>query len=73
MVWQSPRKGEKITAGKEGNKEALEIDVHAVAWMVKRKSKLILGVAGHIPLEISRFIWYFFTHGGKIEATALST
>ena len=27
-----------------------------VAWMLKKKSKLILNVVGHVPCEISRFI-----------------
>ena len=39
--WQSPRKGEKLTTEKEKNKEVLDIDPYAVAWMLKRKNKLI--------------------------------
>ena len=71
-VWQSPRKGEKLTAEKETNRDALDIDPYAVAWMLKRKSKLTPDIVGHVPRDISRFIWYFFTHGGKMEATVLS-
>ena len=71
-VWQSPRKGEKLTAEKETNRDALDIDPYAVAWMLIRKSKLTPDIVGHVPREISRFIWYFFTHGGKMEATVLS-
>ena len=36
-VWQSPDKGEKLTVEKEKNKEALDIDLYAVAWMLKRE------------------------------------
>ena len=57
-LWQSPRKGEKLTAEKEKNKEALDIDPYAVAWMLKRRNKLIPDILGHVPREISRFIWF---------------
>ena len=71
-VWQSPRKGEKLTAEKEKNKEALDIDLYAVAWMLKRKNKLIFDIVEHVPRAISRFIWVFFRHVGKIKARVLS-
>ena len=29
--------------------------------------KLIPEVVGHIPREISRFVWYFLTYGGKVD------
>ena len=71
-VWQNLRKGEKLTAEKEKNKEALDIDRYAVAWMLKRKNELIPDIVGHVPHEIFRFIWFFFTHGRKIGASVLS-
>ena len=40
--------------------------------MLKRKNKLIPDIVGHVPREISRFIWFFFTHGRKMEASVLS-
>ena len=52
-VWQSRRKGEKLTTGKEKNKEALDIDLHAVAWMLKKKNKLIPHIVCQVPREIS--------------------
>ena len=71
-VWQSPRTGEKLQLRKEKNKEALDIDPYAVAWMLKRKNKLILDIVSHVPREISRFIWFFFRHGKKMKASVLS-
>ena len=71
-VWQNLRKGEKLTAEKEKNKEALDIDRYAVAWMLKRKNELIPDIVGHVPHEIFRFIWFFFTHRRKIGASVLS-
>ena len=62
-IWQSPRKGEKLTAAKEKNKEVL----YAVAWILKRKNKLIPNIVGHVPRKISQFICFFFTHGRKME------
>ena len=56
---------------KEKNKEALDID--AAAWMLKRKNKLTPDIADHVPRQIQQFIWFFFTHGGKMEASVLST
>ena len=71
-VGQSPRTGEKLQLRKEKNKEALDIDPYAVAWMLKRKNKLILDIVSHVPCEISRFIWFFFRHGKKMKASVLS-
>ena len=50
-VWQSPRKGEKLRAEKEKNKEALHIDLYAVAWMLKRRNKLIPDIVGHYHVK----------------------
>ena len=55
-VWQNPRKREKLAAGKEKNNEALDVDSYAVAWMLKRRNKLIPDIVGHLPREISQFI-----------------
>ena len=30
--------------------------------------KLLPEVVGHIPREISRFVWYFLNYGGKVDA-----
>ena len=39
--------------------------------MLKRRNKLIPDIVGYVPREISRFIWFFFTHCGKMEANVL--
>ena len=71
-VWQYPHKVEKLTAEKERNKETLDIDPYAVAWMPKRRNKSMPDIAGHATHEISRFFWFFFTHDGKMEVSVLS-
>ena len=40
--------------------------------MLKRNNKLIFDNVEHVPLAISRFIWFFFRHVGKIKASVLS-
>ena len=47
--------------------------IHAVALLedsiarkLQKKDKLIPVVVGRIPREISRFVWYFITYGGKV-------
>ena len=54
-------KGKKLMAEKENNKEALDIDPCAVAWILKRKNKLISGIVGHVPRKTFLFIWLFFS------------
>ena len=39
--------------------------------MLERRNKLIQDIVGHVPREISRFIWFFFTHG-KMETNVMS-
>ena len=55
----------KINGGKRKSKEALDIDPYTVAWMLKRKNKLIPDIVGHVPREVSESIWFFFMHGEK--------
>ena len=51
-IWQSPHKEEKLMTEKEKNKEALDIDLYAAAWMLKRKNKLTPDIADHVPGQI---------------------
>ena len=59
-VWRKPRTGERLFAEKERDSRALVIDPYAVAFLRRDKSKLIPVVVGHIPQEISRFVFLFF-------------
>ena len=38
---------------KEKNKEALDIDLYAAAWMLKRKNKLTPDIADHVHVKSS--------------------
>ena len=47
-------------------------DPYAIAWKLQNKDKLVPVVVGHIPQEISRFVWYFIKYGGKVCSQVLS-
>ena len=66
-VWPKPKIGEKVVACKEKGKAALQSDPFSVAWMLKRKDKIAPVVAGHIPREISRAVWFFIEKGGSLS------
>ena len=72
-VWQNPRREEILRVKKEENHTALLIDPHAVAFTRKSKQRLVPDIVGHIPLEISRFIWFFLDRGGRCSARVYSS
>ena len=67
LNWKNPVKGEVLGVQIEKNAEALQIDPHAVAWTRKSVEKLVPDIVGHFPMEISRFVYYFIRHGGKVS------
>ena len=60
-VWPNPKKGQRLHGQRERDADALLVDQYAVAWMMKSKEKLVADVVGHIPQEISRFVYFFST------------
>ena len=60
-AWQTPKKGQKLFAKREED-EALIVDEYSVAWMMKSKAKPVADVMGHVPQEISRFVFFFLKH-----------
>ena len=59
-----------MTAEKEKNEDALDIDPYAVAWMLKRKNKLIPDIVGHVPrrnLPIHLVFLYAWWKNGGLE------
>ena len=67
-VWTIPKKGQRLYGQKERDADALLVDQYVVAWMIKSKEKLVPNVVGHVPQEISRFVYFFLHHGGSIDA-----
>lgn len=48
-------------------------DRFAVAGMTKLPGTLAASIVGHIPRELSRFIWYAIEKGARISASVIST
>ena len=67
-VWTIPKKGQRFYGQKERDADALLVDQYAVAWMKKSKENLLPDVVGHVPQEISRFVYFLLHHGGSIDA-----
>ena len=70
-VRTNPKRGDKLFAVKEKNPQALTVDPYSIAWMLKRVDKLSPEVVGHIPQEISRFVWFFLESGGTVNGEVL--
>ena len=67
-VWTIPKKGQRLYGQKEREADALLVDQYAVAWMMNSKENLLPDVVGHVPQEISRFVYFLLHHGGSIDA-----
>ena len=60
-----------MSGQKERDADALLVDQYAVALtLMKGKEKLVPDVVGHVPQEISCFVYYFLHHRGSIDAVA---
>ena len=62
---QSKKEGFLI-GEQETDPVALLDDPYAIAWKLQKKDKLVPVVVGHIPREISWFVWHFIKYGGKV-------
>ena len=67
-VWTIPKKGQRLYGQKERDADALLVDQYPVAWMMNSKENLLPDVVGHVPQEISRFVYFLLHHGGSIDA-----
>ena len=64
VSWK-PYVGQKITFKKEHNNP---YDKFSVAGKVAMKGKVGLIVVGHIPRELSHYLWFSIREGPKFEA-----
>ena len=60
------KKGECLIGEQETDPVALLEDPYAVAWKLQKKDTLVPVVVGHIPREISWFVWYSVKYGGNV-------
>ena len=71
ISWQNVYEGERIYIHKETDPESLRYDRYACAikTIIKSTGVLIptLSTVGHVPLEISKYCYYFIQHDGEIN------
>ena len=73
QTWKNPKKDEALSFKKETDPVALRFDPFSVAFTRKSIEYLTSLTVGHIPLEISRFVYFFLERGGKVEAKIYRT
>ena len=66
-MWQNPKRNEVLRVRKEDDQVALLIDPHSVAFTRKSIVRVVPDIVGHIPLEISRYVWFFMDRGGRVS------
>ena len=67
-TWKNPKKREVLSFKLETDSIALRFDPHSIAITRKSIEYLVPVTVGHIPLEISRHVYFFMEKGGKLEA-----
>ena len=73
-TWKNPKKYEALSFKKETDPVALRFDPFSIAFTSKSIIKYLTSLTiGHIPLEISRFVYFFLERGGKMEAKVYQT
>ena len=69
---ERPKEGWTCIRRKGKRRTTLIIDSFTVAWKRKLKTKLTADVIGHVPREISRVVFFYITHGGKLVGNIYS-
>ena len=72
-TWRKPKKDESLSFQKETDRTALKFDPFSIAFTRKTTEYLTPITVGHVPLEISRFVYFFLERGGKMEAKVYRT
>lgn len=72
-TWKSPKKGEALECKRETDPVALRFDPYSIAFTRRSIEFLTPLTVGHMPLEISRFVWFFLERGGDINAKVCRT
>ena len=72
-TWKNPKKDEALSFKKETEPVALRFDPFSIAFTGKSIEYLTPLTVGHIPLEISRFVYFFLERRGKMEAKVQRT
>ena len=71
-TWQNAFVGERVWVQIENNLTSKQIDPYCCAVNINSGGSLV--TVGHVPREISRFVYFFIRdEGGNVEGTLLST
>ena len=71
-TWQNAFVGERVWVQIENNLTSKQIDPYCCAVKISSGGSLV--TVGHVPREISRFVYFFIRdEGGNVEGTLLST
>ena len=68
-TWRNIKKVQKCTFCFEARKEALSIDKYSIAVQIFPKDRVAPVTVGHVPLELSRYVYYFKKPGGCVLST----
>ena len=72
-TWRNIKKDQKCTFCFETRKEALSIDKYSISVQIFPKDRVAPVTVGHVPLELSRYVYYFMKLGGNVSGCVLST
>ena len=72
-TWRRVEVGQKIIFAYETREEALNIDQYSIAVQIFPQDRIAPVTVGHIPMELSRFVYYFMQRGGGLSGRILST
>ena len=62
-----------IVVLKEVNNISIDIDPYCCRIIIKRVARIAPVTVGHVPRELSRFVFYFIQEGGQVTGTIAST
>ena len=71
-TWRNRKKDQKCTFCFETRKEALSIDKYSIAVQIFPKDRVAPVTVGHVPLELSRYVYYFMKLVGNVSGCVLS-
>lgn len=71
-TWRNITLHEQVRVLKETNELSKEIDPYCCKITITRIDRIVAVTVGHIPRELSRFVFYFIHEGGSVSGTVAS-
>ena len=71
--WRNIHLHQHVVVLKEVNNISIDIDPYCCRITIKRVDRIGPVTVGHVPRELSRFIFYFIQEGGSVTGTVAST